>query len=212
MKDRYDVSNLPEGQFEPGSKGLVLKNLLGIKSKKEMEALETDQYMSVLDSCARRYGRSHRFTANDLLDIHKEWLGGIYSWAGTYRSINISKGNFHFAAAAHIPGLMVEFTKDVLSVWTPCHESSFEQNAKAMAIVHAEFILIHPFREGNGRMGRLLANLMALQAGLVPLDFGDIKGRKQKFYIAAVQTAMRKDYAPMQKVFGDVIRKTMRQF
>ena len=27
--DRYDVSGLPEAQFEPGSNGLVLKNLLG---------------------------------------------------------------------------------------------------------------------------------------------------------------------------------------
>ena len=31
--DRYDVSDLPEAQFEPGSNGLVLKNLLGITSK-----------------------------------------------------------------------------------------------------------------------------------------------------------------------------------
>jgi len=37
--------------------------------------------------------------------------------------------------------------------------------ATALAEVHAELILIHPFREGNGRLARLLALLMALQAG-----------------------------------------------
>lgn len=34
----------------------------------------------------------------------------------------------------------------------------------SLGIVHVEFIIIHPFREGNGRVARLLANLMALQA------------------------------------------------
>jgi fido (protein-threonine AMPylation protein) len=37
-----------------------------------------------------------------------------------------------------------------------------KQNSTALAVVHAEFILIHPFREGNGRCGRLLAILMGL--------------------------------------------------
>jgi cell filamentation protein len=208
MKDRYDVSHLPEGQFQPGSKGLVLKNLLGIKNKKEMEALETKQLERALDICAHRY----QFTARDVLDMHKEWLGAIYPWAGTYRQVNTSKGNFTFAAAAQIPKLMNEFEKTILKIWTPCKNMDFSQDAKALAIVHAELMLIHPFREGNGRLGRILSTLMALQAGFVPLDFGDVRGKTQKFYFAAVQSAMKKDYAPMQKIFEDVIRKTMRKY
>ena len=38
--DRYDVSALPEAQFEPGSNGLVLKNLIGITSKQSMDEAE----------------------------------------------------------------------------------------------------------------------------------------------------------------------------
>jgi len=34
-----------------------------------------------------------------------------------------------------------------------------------------EFILIHPFREGNGRLSRLLADVMAVQSGRGPLDY-----------------------------------------
>ncbi len=34
---RYDTSSLPEAQFEPGSRGRVLKNKLGIKREKEMD-------------------------------------------------------------------------------------------------------------------------------------------------------------------------------
>jgi len=49
-----------------------------------------------------------------------------------------------------------------------------EEVIKALAVVHTELVLIHPFRaEGNGRVARMLATLMALQAGLPPLDFSD---------------------------------------
>ena len=39
--DRYDTSSLPEDQYQPGSKETVLKNLLGIISREEMEIAET---------------------------------------------------------------------------------------------------------------------------------------------------------------------------
>jgi len=40
---RYDTSELIEGQFEPGSRGRVLRNLVGIKSKREMDVLESKE-------------------------------------------------------------------------------------------------------------------------------------------------------------------------
>ena len=60
--------------------------------------------------------------------------------------------------------------------------------------MHAELILIHPFREGNGRMARLLAMLMALQAGLPPLDFSPMEGRGKRAYIAAIHAALGRNY------------------
>ncbi|MFM9104830.1 MAG: Fic family protein [Cyanobium sp.] len=40
-----------------------------------------------------------------------------------------------------------------------------------LAEVHLEVVLIHPFREGNGRIARLLLDVMACQAGIGPLDY-----------------------------------------
>ena len=39
-KDRYDTADLDENQFEPGSRRRVLKNLLGITSKREMDRID----------------------------------------------------------------------------------------------------------------------------------------------------------------------------
>jgi len=105
---------------------------------------------------------------------------------------------------------MVELEKGPLRQYTPCRFTGMDEIVRAIAIVHTELLLIHPFREGNGRAARLLAILMALQAGLLPLHFGAIKGRKRQEYFAAVQAGLDRDYTPKEKVFNAVIRKTRR--
>ena len=206
----YDASGLIEAQFEPGSRGRVLRNLLGIKSKREMDQIEAQEQLRTLEELVRIYDQTHRFTAADVRRIHKIWLGSIYAWAGNYRQVNLSKGDFPFAAANQIPRLMIEFEKGPLREYTPCRFTEMSEIARAIAVVHTELLLIHPFREGNGRVARLLAVLMALQAGLPPLDFGNIKGRKRQESFRAVQAGLDRDYKPMEEVFSAVIRRTRR--
>jgi len=66
-------------------------------------------------------------------------------------------------------------------------------------------MLIHPFREGNGRLGRLLATLMGLQAGLPLLDFSEMAGWRKDEYFAAIRAGLDRDYRPMIRLFRDVI-------
>ena len=72
-----------------------------------------------------------------------------------------------------------------------------------------ELVLIHPFREGNGRVARLLAVLMGLQAGLPPLFFDETTGRKRTQYFAAVRQGMDQNYEPMTRIFSAVIERTL---
>jgi hypothetical protein len=76
--------------------------------------------------------------------MHRLWLGEIYVWAGQYRQVNVSKGGFMFAAAAQVPTLMNQFERGPLSEYTPCRFGERDERAAALAVVHAELILIHP--------------------------------------------------------------------
>ena len=210
QKGKYDTSDLVEAQFEPGSRGRVLRNLRGITKRREMDIAETNEYYRVSDELVDIYDKAHRLTASDIQKIHRMWLGGIYAWAGKYRQVNIGKGGFHFAAAQYIPTLMAEFERGPLRRLTPCAFSSPEEIIHALAVVHVEMVLIHPFREGNGRLARLVAAVMALQAGLPPLDFGAIRGSKRTEYFRAVQAGMDRDYEPMRIIFSAVVRRTLR--
>ena len=205
----YDTADLDEGQFEPGSRRRVLKNLLHITSKREVDRLEGREQMRVLEELAGLYDSDHRFTAADVCRIHQLWLGRVYSWAGKYRQVNVKKGAFSFASAAQIPKLMAELEKGALTRHTPCHSASTEILAVALAEVHVELVLIHPFREGNGRVARLLAVLMGLQAGVPALFFDKLSGRKRQQYFTAVRAGLDRNYEPMTKLFTAVIERTL---
>jgi cell filamentation protein len=70
-------------------------------------------------------------------------------------------------------------------------------------------MLIHPFREGNGRLGRLIATMMALQAGLPVLDFSEVEGARLEEYFAAVRYGVDRKYEPMMRIFRDVIESSL---
>ena len=207
--DRYRAEG-PEAEYEPGSRGRVLRNRPGIRSVREMAARESAALVGATQRMIDDTRVDQRFTANDVRRMHRLWLGGIYVWAGEYRQVNLGKDDFMFAAAAQVPRLMRELERGALRQYTPCRFADTEEQALALASVHAELILIHPFREGNGRCARLLATLMGLQAGLPVLDFGGIRGETKRRYIAAVHAALDRDYRPMTGIFRGVIARTLR--
>jgi cell filamentation protein len=207
---KYDVAGLIEARFEPGSGKRVLKNLLGIRRKREMDEVEAAALKKTTDKFLHTFDAGHRLIASDLKQMHKTWLGDIYEWAGEYRQVNISKGGFTFAAAGVIPGLMAEFENGPLRRNTPCIFDSREKVIEALAEVHVEFLLIHPFREGNGRLARMLATIMARQSELPLLDFTFLKGKKKEEYFAAVRAGLDRNYRPMQDIFDLIVKKTLR--
>ncbi|MCR6663640.1 MAG: Fic family protein [Luteimonas sp.] len=209
MTGRYAMHGA-EGDAQPGSRGRVLANRLGIVRVGAMQAAESDALVALAGALLLEVDERQVFNAATLQDWHRRWLGGIYPWAGQYRQVNMSKGGFLFAAAHLLDRLMADYSRDVLGAWTPCAGMDEGRLVRALALIHAEFILIHPFREGNGRLARLLNTMMALQAGLPALDYGGIAGRGKREYIAAIHAAQGCDYGPMEQVFRKVLRRTQR--
>lgn len=78
MTSRYTAQG-PEAEFEPGSRGRVLRNLLEIRSAREMARAESRALLGAQERLVERFSLDHRFTANDVREIHRTWLGGIYS-------------------------------------------------------------------------------------------------------------------------------------
>jgi fido (protein-threonine AMPylation protein) len=72
------------------------------------------------------------------------------------------------------------------------------------AVLHGEWVRIHPFANGNGRTARLWANWAALRYGLPP--FVTIKPRPGQPHGAAAMASMRGDHRVTLAVFDQMLR------
>ena len=200
---RYRVVGA-EAECEPGSNGLVLRNMLGITDPEEMANVEQVLLRQLYNEVLSDPSCEERLTTAMLVSWHRRWLGNVYPWAGAERTVNVSKDGFGFATATFISDLLLAFQHEQLDVFTPCRPNSIDELLKALSSVHVELVLIHPFREGNGRIARLLCDVMGVQAEIGPLDY-TAWDQSPDDYFAAIRAGARLDLEPMYQLFRRVL-------
>lgn len=108
--------------------------------------------------------------------------------AGRYRTINVT-----IAGARHTPPdqLQVPERMAAFVIW---YDGSAQQlhPVERAARVHADFVGIHPFVDGNGRTSRLLMNLELLKAGFPPVVIA--VEQRLRYYEALDQAHTEGDY------------------
>ncbi len=181
-----------------GEEGEILQNLLGLTDEEAIHNAEFEGFLTAEILFTENLTSKTKFTVKYICDIHRTALKELDSFAGHFRSVNISKGGFVFPAGRFIPDNMRIFEEEILS-HLPDYYTDRQGLIKDIAKVHGELLFIHPFREGNGRTARILANLMARKQGHTGLNF-----RRVNFdeYIIAVQQVARKDYSRMEEIIA----------
>ena len=113
-----------------------------------------------------------------LRTIHLRLFGRIYDFAGELRSVNISKGGFRFASALYL--------KSAVSAVERMPQDTFDQIVEK----YVEMNVAHPFREGNGRSGRIWLDHMLRQERGVTVDWSAIECED---YLLAMQRSPVRD-------------------
>ena len=200
-RSRYHVSDKSAGI----SKG-VLKNKLGIKSKKKLDDAETllladtyERFFELLKEGEIEFDLSLLFT------IHKYFLETIYDWAGEIRRVDISKDDMLFAPVKYIDKSLKEFEK-LLKKKLPRSSDDKEELSKKLAIIHNEYNVIHPFREGNGRTIRLFLDLVVASLGYDPIDWG--KRSNSDYMSACVEGMSSGKHEAMAKIIKRGLKKS----
>jgi len=141
----------------------VLINKLGIHDEillLEAEAILTGQRVIEL----AEKGITGRFTVSHFKNIHKYLFSDLYSFAGKFRTENISKGNTVFCRWENINSnlrLLISNLK-VEKYLVDLGKNDF---CKRLAHYFAELNLLHPYREGNGRATREFIRQLSANAG-----------------------------------------------
>jgi len=200
---KYTLNSVEE-RYQPGSNEAVLLNKLGIVDSQEMEELESGLLLILYEKLFITNHIPDVMTFGHISDWHRQWLGNVYEWAGKLRNTNLAKGGFQFASADRVPGLLSEFEERFLTRVTFLDALSRPELVTFLAECHVEFILIHPFREGNGRLSRLIFDVLCVRAGQGILDYS-LWDMHKDFYFKAIQAGMSGNYTPMIRLVSDIL-------
>ncbi|NOX09309.1 MAG: hypothetical protein GXP22_07485 [Gammaproteobacteria bacterium] len=137
-------------------------------------------------------GEPMLITEEGIKTLHADFMRGIFDDAGFYsRKIRVM---------GQLVGVQTTEPDDIaeeINRWV--YKEAQSVTLEAIARAHAYFILIHPFGDGNGRVGRALVMVQCLNARLMPpiLD-----GKNRAMYYAAMEHAMKHGcYAPLERLF-----------
>ncbi|MGY4768967.1 Fic family protein [Kribbella sp. CWNU-51] len=152
---------------------------------------------------ALRYigGAVRGLSQSDVRSLHGVVMAG--SWfAGRYRQFDA-----RIAGAEHIPfpTYDIDFAMSQFADWS---QQAVDDDLAVLraAVGHAWFTHVHPFQDGNGRVARLIANVMLGQDGLPPAI---VKARSQRSrYIAALAHSDEGgDIMPLTGLFLETIER-----
>ena len=132
----------------------VLINIQGIRDQATLNIVERRiSALMLLDLQTKKTPKAFTlFQVDYLLKIHQYVFGYIYEFAGKIRTENIVKGNTPFCRPEYIANYLRmtidKMKEDIKKIKTK------EELIEFLAYFYSELNIIHPFREGNGRVTR----------------------------------------------------------
>ena len=192
-------------------------DLLAYEATGSVEGLPSDvlvtlNYVKALDYGLKtvRNAQSVSALTNVLIkELHTHLMDGVMGFKGApgeFRHIQNWIGGFKIYDAKFVPppaNKVTDCMNDLQAYlqYTPSEEEQMVVSiVLRMAIAHAQFETIHPFIDGNGRVGRLLLPLMLVAEGYPPIYLaGFLKSNQKDYYdtLAGVQ---------LQEKWGDWIK------
>ena len=169
--------------------GLKLKWITLRSEQNEAEARNIAQAQVWLMSNKNKEFCSDTF----LRELHKKMFGDVWKWAGTYRTSERNIG----VAPFQIPIKLMQLFDDV-KFWI---ENKTYSNREIAVRLHHKLVQIHPFPNGNGRVSRLMADLVLEKLEGTKLYWGNTNlvnvSEIRSSYIAALRKADAGDYTDL---------------
>ena len=153
-------------------------------------------------------------TTASLKRVHKVGFGWIFpEYGGQFRKIEVKVSKHSPPKSYLVPQLTEDFVKDLkvrLRYLPKINADKFiDELVGLIAWAHHRFLWIHPFKDYNGRIGRLLINIILLNLDLPPIELQVDTPAGRKKYIDALQQADAGSYEKLEKLIRSALEETI---
>jgi len=181
---------------------LVLEKGMTIHGKSVKEHLEVTNHKEVLQRMENLVNGGE-ITEQDILDLHSTLMDKIRpEWSGVYRKgpVAVALSDLKPPHFSHVPSFMTS----VISLLNARSEGI--DAIKQASLTHHRFVYIHPFWDGNGRIGRILMNIKLMQAGFPPAI---LTRRERMFYYDVLEDADKGDLGPLTTIIAKGVERSL---
>ncbi|QQR77555.1 MAG: Fic family protein [Candidatus Moraniibacteriota bacterium] len=167
----------------------------GILPRSKLIPLEVEGIKRAWDFVVKKSEEgADMLTLQFLQEAHREGFGWIFpDMGGKFRTIDVSVSHHTPPKFYLVPGLMDDFLKDVHvrmeSLLKVENDTFIDELVTLLAWAHHRFLWIHPFLDYNGRIGRLLNNIILLSLDFPPIELKVETKSGRKAYVEALQAA-----------------------
>lgn len=143
---------------------------------------------------------------------HWELAGHLFpEWAGRFRTIDVRVGTLEPPPYYQVPLLVRSFCDDLVERLRHVPDDKLPDIAALLAWVDWRFQWIHPFKDFNGRIGRLVLAALLYILALPPVETAptDPEGRRE--YLAALRAGDAGDLVPLQRLWIRRLGKAIEQ-
>lgn len=197
LKLTYHSNSIEGSTLSEPDTAAVLFNNVALPGKSLTEQLEAKNHQTALNYLFDHIARKEKVNESLVLKLHSILMNGVRPDAGVYRNhaVRITGVNLPTANCVSVPKLIPEVmsrasgrTDDVIAL---------------SASVHSKFEQIHPFSDGNGRVGRLLMNAMLLNANFAPAIIR--QENKQLYYTYLYKSQTKEDQSQLENFLCEAV-------
>lgn len=189
---RIEGSKMTDAEVE------VFLEKLKTSKLEERDEQEVAGYFDALDVITESY-KNIAITEGNIKNLHKilmrhstkdEWHRGEYKQVSNAVEANYTDGTKQIVFKTTEPGLPTTDAMKALIEWYHTDKETLPL-IKAALFVY-DFLSIHPFQDGNGRLSRLLGTLLLMKHGYTWVQYisfeHEIESRKAEYYSVLMQT------------------------
>jgi cell filamentation protein len=178
-----------------------LRNKLGIRDSDALEIKEA-QLVTRREVGALKQSFRQTFDLAHLCALHNWLFQDIYEWAGSIRTVSITKDRTTFALPQYIEG-QAEAIFQALRRDSLLRHVEFDDLPKPLAELYGNINTLHPFREGNGRTQRLFFRHLLIRRGLY-LNWALVTASEK---IEACVASHNGDNSRLEAIFSKVLKR-----
>jgi Fic family protein len=138
-----------------------------------------------------------------LCKLHSDIAGSLFpDWAGRFRDVNVEVGGHEPPPFYEVPIHVRMYCEDLTARLSfSLKRKDIEKISETLAFADWRFQWIHPFRDFNGRVGRILLTAVLFKLRLPPAETASVEPEEKEKYLQALRTADAGDMSSLTAIW-----------